>query len=228
MNTRVPTILTPLAGYVPDWAQGANPGPIGSAERALLRDLAADVAQIAAEPQQAEKRRRWHRHCRLEKAGPMLLVFPEDSWVEIIGEDRLQVADPFWRQWEWYLRHLIYRHSRVGDDFVVEPQLPVTTPTRLRCGWGLEPRTRRPVEEKGSYAWDPPIKDPADIDELTHPSIEIDREAALGQVDALGEMFGDVLDVTTHCRLPASSVYDTAAELRGIEQLMLDMYDRPA
>ena len=220
------TVLGPTAGYIYDVAHGAEPGPLDSRERETLRSLARQVAEIAAHPKQEAKRDLWYRHNRLESVRPLVLVFPEDSWVEIIGEDALELADPFWRQQEWYLRHLIYRDGYLCDDYVVEPHLYVTRIVHTG-GWGMEPIYTRPDNEKGSVVWDPPLKDPDDITKLTKPTIEVDEVATQRNYDAVSEVFADVLPVEIYCKPPSANLISTVTHLRGIDQVMLDMYDRP-
>jgi len=221
------TMLHPTAGYILDVARGAPPGPLPGSERERLRALAHRVAEIAAHPKQAEKRDLWYRHNRLEKVRPLVLVFAEDSWEEIITEDGLELTDPFWRQCEWYLRHLIYRDEHLPDDFVIEPDLYVTRITR-GTGWGLNPGYVSPGRAKGAWHYDPPIKGPGDIRKLTYPTIEVAEAATQRAVDALGDVFADILPVRVHCSPPMANLIGEACALRGIDQLMLDMYDRPA
>ena len=87
----MPIQLYPTAGYIHSVAKGAGLGPLSDKDKDHLRRLAGIVAEIAAEPQQEEKRKLWYRHNSLEKVRPMLLVFPEDSWEEIIGEDQINL-----------------------------------------------------------------------------------------------------------------------------------------
>lgn len=222
MSTR----LDATAGFVLDVARGATSGKLTADEKTLLRDLAGQVAEIAALPCQAEKRELWFKHNRLEKTRPLMLVFPEDSWTEIMPADQLQVRDPFWKQWEWHLRHLIYRHRNYPDDFVIEPYLYINL-VMQRSGWGVEAQYHTSGQDKGSYAWEPPIKDEKDLKKLKYPDFEVDEAATQKQVDALKEILGDLLEVRVHCALPMMAVIDSASNLRGIEQIMWDMYDRP-
>jgi hypothetical protein len=170
------TTLHPTAGYILDVGANAEPTSPDTRTRELLRDLAGRVGEIAALPRQAEKRELWYRHNRLDAVRPMILVFPEDSWAEVLPADTLELEDPFWRQQEWYLRHLLYRHEAICDDFVIEPTLCVNK--RFQgTGWGLAPGYRSPDRAKGAWAYDPPIKDPDDIAKLTYPTIAYDAEA---------------------------------------------------
>ena len=220
------TVVYPTGGCIPNLAGTAEPGKLSAADRKWLRELAGTVAEIAAKPEQRVKRDLWYQHCRLERSRPMVLIFPEDAWFEIITEEQLRIADPFWRYWEWYLRHLIYRDQNFQDDFVIEPQLYVNKVTS-RSDWGLDAEWISPEEETGASRWISPIKGPDDIARLKYPEISVDQTATDRQVEALTEVFSDLLSVKVHCALPIMDVADTAAYLRGIEQVMWDMYDRP-
>jgi len=191
-----------------------------------LRLLGEQVARIAADPWQDEKRELWHRHNRLEKVRPMVLVFPEDAWVEVIGAEHLQVVEPFWRRLEWYLLHLIYRHESLGDDFVIEPELQVLRVVR-KGGWGVEPRYVRPAEAKGSVVWEAPLRHQADLRRLHYPEIEVDEEATQRAFDAVSDAFEDILPARIACPVPHVNLIGEATSLRGLEQVLLDMYDEP-
>ena len=224
-------ISSPNAGYLLDVSQGEKqPQPLEQRDRVRLRDLARKVAEIASHPKQTKKRDLWYRHNRLEKVRPMLHLWLEDSWEEIIDESPLQVESGFWRQWEWYLLHLIYRDAKLADDFVVEPTIYITKLIR-RGDWGLSPRSIEPTGlkpgQKGASRWDPPLVNPDDIQKLRHPTIEVDDGATDRIVDAIGEAFEGILGVSVECPLPLVDFVGLACALRGIEQFMLDVYERP-
>jgi len=74
---------------------------VGPKERTLLRELARRVAEIAALPVMAERRQLWMRHNRLERARPMILVFPESAWCELLPGEALQCESEAARRFEW-------------------------------------------------------------------------------------------------------------------------------
>jgi hypothetical protein len=74
----------------------------------------------------------------------------------------------------WYLRHLIYRDQKLPDDFVVAPELWVTRPVRWD-DWGLVSQIVRGPDRRGSWVYDPPLKDPADLRKLSYPMVEVDE-----------------------------------------------------
>ena len=222
---------SPNAGYVLDVSHGEKqPQPLTQRDKIRLRDLARKVAEIAAHPKQNEKRRMWYRHNRLEKIRPMLLHWLEDSWEELIDESQLQVESGFWRKWEWFLLHLIYRDAKLRDDFVVEPTIYI--PKEVRWGdWGLHQKTIEPTGlepgQKGASRWDPPLKNPDDIERLHHPTIEVDDGTTDRVAEAIGDAFAGILGVSVDYPLQLVDFIGFACSLRGIEQLMLDMHERP-
>jgi hypothetical protein len=191
-----------------------------------LRNLAKKVAEIAAEPTQEKKRKLWYAHNQLEKNRPLVLVFPEDSWDEIISEDQLEVKSTFWKQWEWYLRHLIYRSSNFIDDFVIEPNLYISKIINIGS-WGVDAKYIKTENERGSWVYDPPLKNPDNIKKMKTPAIEVDEKTTGKIFDAVNEVFGDILDVHLYCPVPIANLLTEATMFRGIEQVMTDVYDRP-
>jgi hypothetical protein len=208
------TVLHPTAGVIPDVSNDAPPGPLAQEEKALLRSLAERVRAIAEEPRQATRRAAWIAHNDLRSLTPTLLVFPEDSWIEIIGEKDLAVAHPFWRQCEWYLRMIIWRRENVDDDFVVEPEIPVALLLR-RGGWGVDTRTTAPLKRL------------EDMEKLTYPDLQPDESATSVVTSALSEVFRGILPVKVLCPVPGVDLFGEAAMLRGWEQCLVDMHDNP-
>jgi len=219
----------PTAGYILNAGQDdSEPGLLSAREGAILRDLAQAVRDLASQPRQQEKRDLWYGHNALEKTRPPVLVFLEDSWEEVFPvAGNTRVRDLYWRQWEWYLRHLLFRDAHIDDDFVVEPDLFVPVP--LRTGdWGLKAAEHhRTGDPQGSYSWDPPLADPADIAKLRPATIDADIVGARRSLAAAADLLGDILPVRLHCAPSSWCLVDIASHLRGIQQLMLDIYDRP-
>jgi hypothetical protein len=196
-------------------------------ERDVLRDLAKQVAEIAAHPRHAAQREMWKRHNALRPGKPMVLVFPEGAWSELLPDDTLVVSDPFFRRWEWHLRHLIYRWHHLRDDNVITPVIKVPA-VRSHTGWGLEPKTVPSSEQRGAFGFDPPIKQPDDAARLQAPRLCTDPDQTRRNHKALAGVIGDILQVTVQRRLPINaSLIGTLMYLRGPNQIMLDMCDRP-
>ena len=81
---------------------------VGPGDREVLRRLAGRVAELAARPVEDKKRELWYRHNALEATGPVVYVEPEDGWREIFPEEIAGCQNIVARQWEVYLRKLIF------------------------------------------------------------------------------------------------------------------------
>lgn len=216
----------PNAGGIPNLETDAAPGLLSKKETELLRTLGMTVAEIAALPEQESLRQEWYRHNSLKKGKPLLMAFPEDAWFEILPVESLEIKDPYWKKWEWYLKHLIYRHQRLKDDFPIEGELNVPMVFH-DSGWGLEPKYTR-TDNKGSYIWEAPIKELDDIAKLRYPVIEMDKEMTQNRFERVSEVFSGVMPVKlTGITQPGISLNQEATDLRGMEQVMVDLYDNP-
>ena len=93
-------------------------------QESVIRELASQLAEVCALPDNAVKRRKWADHNELMPGvGPLLWVcIDEDGgWLELVPESAILTEDPELRALESRLRHLLYQHERFHDDFVYEP-----------------------------------------------------------------------------------------------------------
>jgi len=134
--------------------------PITSKDRAVLRDLAKRVRDVAALPVMEERRRLWKQHNALRPARPMILVFPEGAWEELLPDAALTCQDKAARRIEWNLRSRLFYHERLHDDTVIEADYVVNKTVRS-TGWGLWARQVPSTAERGAWGFDPVIKDPS-------------------------------------------------------------------
>ena len=200
---------------------------ISAGDRKILRDLAGRVADIAALPVQEERRHLWKKHNSLKSCRPLILLFPEGAWTELLPEKGLQCDGKEARAMEIDLRRRLYTHDHFRDDTVIEIKWPV----RKVCsnsGWGLEPKRIPSTEARGSWKFDPVIKGPEDLKGLRFPEIRYDDKATRSALLESQDLFGDILDVkligvgSVGYHLMQQYIY-----LRGLEEMMLDMYEEP-
>ncbi len=95
-------------------------------------------------------------------------------------------------------------------------------------GWGLESRRIASPTQRGAWHFDPVIKSPQDLKKLRIPSISYDENQTLAGLEQARELFGDILDVRLRgvCHYSFHLMGQYTA-LRGLEEVMLDMYDNP-
>jgi len=209
-----------------------------STDRQILRDLAAQYAEIAARPLQQERRDLWRTHQSLKPTRPLILANfgMWNIWCqEFFGPDTLQCADPFFRAHEQTLRMQLFR-DQVGDDCIAEPWLSQGA-SRTRpggwCGvWGMESEIERPTVTGGSFrVTGPPLQTWEDRARMSAPPHEIDEAATAANVERLQEAVGDILEVDVN-RGPvllgfSGDISTSLAYLRGLQQIMIDMYEAP-
>lgn len=200
---------------------------IRASDRAVLRRLAGEVAELATRPIEAEKRELWYQHNALEATRPLVFCDPENGWNEIITAAHLECEGELARQWEMCLRKDVFWGQEMGDDRVVQSHFEVAH-VYTDSGWGLY-ETKVGGHDGGSYVWDAPLKEyAADLPRLHYPQIVVDR-AATAQVEALAqETLGDLLTVRVKTLWWWTlGMTWTLITLRGLEQMMIDMLDRP-
>lgn len=204
----------------------------------ILRDLAKQYADIAAKPIQDERRKLWSDHQSLNQTRPLILATYGmwNVWCgEVFGDASMKCADPFYRMHERTLRMGIF-HDSVGDDFIIEPWqiqgASLKTPGDLRGGaWGLNATMTSSSEVGGAWKSTPPIQSWDDMDKLTAPEHCIDEDDTARNVQKIGDAIGDLLEINVE-RGPSlrgfgGDISTTLAYLRGLEQIMIDMYESP-
>ena len=193
----------------------------------LLRDLAKQVADIADLPIMAERREAWKKHNSLQPVRPMVLIFPEGSWRELLPDSALECREEEARRIERDLRSRIYYDEHFLDDTVIEKEWIVPKAVR-NSGWGLKEQHIASTEARGAWHFDPVIKDPADLKKLKFPEITHDEAASERNLAEAQDLFGDILDVRQK-GVPRVSFHlmSQYTGLRGLEEVMLDMYENP-
>ena len=201
---------------------------LSSKDRGLLRDLAKRVAEVAALPVMAERRERWTQHNSLRPGRPMILIFPEGAWRELLPEMGLRCTEEEARRMELALRRALYYHEYFHDDTVIEREWPVHKVVR-ETGWGLEPRRIPSPSPLGAWKFDPVIRTASDLKKLAFPEVTYDEAATRERLALAQELFGDVLDVrlrgVCHVSFHLMAQY---SQLRGLEEVMLDMAENPS
>jgi hypothetical protein len=85
------------------------------------------------------------------------------------------------------------------------------------------------VSTRTAWRYEPPLREESDIERIRPPGYRYDAEATRAGVTRMRELLGDILEVREVCALPGPGawLHGWATELRGVEQLLLDLMDRP-
>ena len=153
-------------------------------------------------------------------------------WDEIFN-DKLKCSTLFLRFIEKTLMKIIHQ-DKLNDDMIIEPYLavaPMYIPGDLTKRWGVEIKHSEITAEGGSWGFMPALVEESDIDKLVGYDHKIDEKATAENFGKLQDAFGDVFKVVVS-RAPIykggyGDIVADFARLRGLEQLMWDMVDRP-
>lgn len=198
-----------------------------SNERTIIRDLAKQVAEIAARPEQDQKREIWYAESSLKPIRPPVYCSPEGSWVELLPPDSLVCEDERAREIEEGLRQRIYAAEHFHDDHVCDNGYTVHFALEI-SGWGVQQKYRHSSEPRGAYVWDPPIKSRADLEKLRQPTVTHHPEASQRKLEVAQELVGDILEVRQKGALWMSAgLIDQWTYFRGINRTFVDMSDDP-
>ncbi|HOU12370.1 MAG TPA: hypothetical protein PKZ84_04580 [Anaerolineae bacterium] len=198
---------------------------------AILRDLAERYTAICNKPVMNERRALWRRHNSLKRTRPLIYVRAW-AWQEM-PESELYCADPFFRHYEDFFRQSLFRDT-FDDDFIFEPWVTVNAAcvTPPEGVWGLPVPQTHSDEPRGSYVWDPPLKTEDDLARMHSPHHRIDEAETERRLDKLRAAIGDLITINLDrgpaYRMWQGDISTELARLRGLEQMMWDMMDRPA
>jgi hypothetical protein len=199
---------------------------IDANDRKILRALASRMAELANRSSEMEKKELWYAHNDLQTVRPLIFCDPEGGWTEIIPDESLTCAGELGRRWELFLRKEIFWGECLQDDKVIEPYFNIPY-YAIESDLGVH-ETIIGGENKGAYIWLAPLKDFHDINHLHIPQISVNYEKTRQLLELAEDVFRDILKV----RLKTIWWWSfgltlTLSKLRGLEQIMLDMYDHP-
>ena len=204
-----------------------------SNDKIIIRELAKQYMQLATSEKQKKMFARMQETNDLKLVRPPVLI-DEIQWgqMNIDGELTCLCEDPRARRAESRLRQALYRAKYLKADTMFEPFFRV----RMRLestGSGL-PQLDRSGDVRGknsgiaSHQFEDLLEDESILETLHMPKFKLRPDIDEENMNYYTDLFGDAMPVRllghnyfTH------SVWDDIAHLRGIEAIMMDMYDRP-
>lgn len=199
-------------------------------ERDVVRELARRVAELAAGRANSLAAQRWRDVNALRRPDRApVWCRPVGCWEELLPEDSLLCGDPYLRGIEReFRRHLI--KASIGDDSIIPDAFEVHAAFRIDPPnrWGVDVIHDAPPCAGGSWAYRPPLRTEDDLGRLRAATFTFDRARTQELIDRAHDLLGDIMPVRLVCWPPGPATLGTpAADLRGLEQLMLDTIDNP-
>ena len=198
---------------------------------AVIRELAARVAEIAALPVQAEKRELWRRLNALKPVRPMVMI-DQVCWNEMnIGDELVpRCADAECRGYEERLRRTLYQWKHFPVDMVVEAFFEV--PRAISCsGFGMRVHEQTAVGDPTNrimgHKYENQFRTESDLEKIHTPQIAYDPAETERRLAVARELFGGLLEVRPAGADPYLSVWDPLSTWMGVENALYALVDQP-
>jgi hypothetical protein len=198
---------------------------------AVVRELAARVAEIAALPVQAEKQAEWRRLNGLKPGRPMVMI-DQICWNEMNVGDELTLlcTDPECRGYERGLRQTLYRWNHFPVDMVVEPFMRVgkaVTNTAFGVGVKEETAVTDPTSGVVGHKYTNQFQTEEDLEKIQEPRISHDPAENERRLAVAHELFDGLLEVRLAGLDPYLSLWDPIAMWMGVQNVLYTLADRP-
>ena len=197
-------------------------------DRAILRELASRVADIAADPVQEERKALWRSINSLKRCRIPVLLRVNSLYIDkVIPESLLQTADPLARRYERKLRLKIWQWEHIDDDMVNEPVVEYATCVRSPRLADSQ-RTRPDTKTLGALKFTPIILTEADIDKIViDNACAVDWDATNRNGQWAEEAFGGILKPMREKAAVWTAPFDYVCSIRGMDNVFTDLYERP-
>jgi len=199
-------------------------------EKAILQELATRVAELAAAPVQAEKRRLWRQLNALQPERPMVMI-DQVCWNEMGPDLTPKCTNRDCRDYETRLRQILYQAQHWPVDAVVEPVF--TVPKAIRStGFGItvaeDIAVTDPTSAVVGHRFRNQLATAGDLDKLRVPRISHDAAETARRLALAHDLFDGILEVRAIGMEPYLTLWDPISTWMGVENVLYALVDRPA
>jgi hypothetical protein len=201
-------------------------------DKEILKPVVDRVLSLATLPEQATRKRRWADHQAMKPTDriPVSVYWegiPKKQWELMFGPNYLKCESAVGRELESFLRKTVWVAENVRDDHIVWPAAVIHSPMKEGPNWGVPVEWQASGDELGAKALIPPFKDGMNPVLLKRPAYEVDETALASKIEKAGELLDGRLSVHVYYENLGFAPYDIAAEMRGMEEILFDVYDSP-
>jgi hypothetical protein len=204
---------------------------VNSKDLAIVRELAARVAEIAALPVQEAKRKLWRKLNGLKPERPMVMI-DQVCWNEMNINDELTLrcTDQDCRHYEWLLRSTLYQWKHFPADMVVDPFVLAIKAVQ-NTGFGISVQEQTAVTDPTSgivgHKFINQIRTEDDLAKVRVPRVAHDAAETARRLAKAREMFDGLLDVRLSGPDLYISLWDPIATWMGVENALYAIVDQP-
>jgi len=204
---------------------------VNTQDREIIRELAAQVGEIAALPVQEEKRELWRRLNGLEPDRPMVTI-DQVCWNEMeVGDElTLRCADQECRDYENRLRQILFQWKHFPVDMVVEPFIRMHKAIH-NTGFGInveeETAVTDPTNSVVGHKFVNQFQTMDDLEKVKEPRISHDQAETDRRVAVAHELFDGLLEVRPDGADMYLSLWDPISTWMGVENALYTIVDQP-
>ena len=204
---------------------------LNPSDKRIVRELAKEVAEIAALPVQEEKKAMWRKLNGLKPDRPMVLI-DQVCWNEMNVDDELTLRceDPECRGYENYLRMTVYEWKHFPADMVVEPFVRVPKAIRntwLGVGAQEDIAVTDPTNSVVGHAFKNQFVTDEDLDKIHMAKVTHDEAETARRLEVAHELFDSILGIFEQGLDPNLSVWDPISTFMGVQEALYTIIDRP-
>ncbi|MBN2311592.1 MAG: hypothetical protein JXR94_21620 [Candidatus Hydrogenedentes bacterium] len=198
---------------------------------AIVRELAARTAEVAALPVQEEKRALWRKLNARNPVRPMVMI-DQVCWNEMNGDGSLtlQCTDGDCRGYEGHFRRTLFQWERFPVDMVVEPFVRVPKAIH-NTGFGIEVAedtvAMDPTNDVVGHRYINQFETDEDLAKVRMPQIAHDAAETERRLAVAHELFDGVLEVRAWGMDPYLSLWDPLSTWMGVQTALYALIERP-
>jgi hypothetical protein len=202
-----------------------------NADTILIRELAAQVAEIAALPVQDEKRRLWRKLNALRPERPMVMI-DQVCWHEMNVDDELTLrcSDPECQAYEQLLRRTLFQWRHFPVDMVVEAfvRVPMAIENSdFGVGTEEEILVSDAANDVVSHHYLNQFQTVEDVEKVKIPQISHDPAETERRLAVAQALFEGLLEVRSWGYDPYLSLWDPISTWMGVENALYALVDKP-
>ena len=200
-------------------------------DKTIIRELAKQYREIAESPKHVRMRQRFRDSNDLKIVRPPLIM-EEIPWHEmnLNGELTCVCENDALRGMEWHFRVELFRERHFACDNFIEPCWPVSK-SYSSTGNGLSAQEEIiAVDDRNhivSHHYEDVLEDERALEAWHAPVITAHPEEDAKNLAFAEEVLGDILPVELRGHGIYYAPWDQIARLRGVEPILMDIYDRP-
>lgn len=197
-----------------------------SSEKQIIRELAKQYVSLASSDEQLRANRRMKDSNDLKIVRPLVLI-DEIPWHELTDDFDLicLCENPTARRTEWFFRRALYQKKHLRTDFLMPDYWKVRMAYEI-SPLGIEKQVTRSAS--GAKSFEDVLEDESSLDFIKEPTFlprtDLDEE----NMNFFTDLFHGIMPVKlvgSNCMY--MQFWDDISELRGVEPIYEDMYDRP-